>query len=101
MRVEKILCVACLFYGVVPLHSQMDQNSTPEGLRRLIAELPSCSVLRQKLERGDMGNGNEERYMEAMKTHNVKRAIFVATATWRMTSLKTSKLHRDSILCPE
>src|SRR5436309_2684474 len=83
MRLRRTLCILSLFCGAVPLQSQDEQNSMPAAVRRVIAELPSCSVLRQKLERGDIGNGNEERYMEPMKTDDVKRAIFLATAIWR------------------
>lgn len=50
-------------------------QSSPNAVQHLLDELPTCSVLRAELQRGEHGSGGEQPYMLKMRQLGVQRAI--------------------------
>lgn len=57
-------------------------QTQPAIVRQLLNDLPTCSVLREDLERGTYGDGVEQQYMAAMRNEDVKRAYFEVHSIW-------------------
>src|SRR4051812_47777768 len=68
-------------------------QSSPQAVA-LAKEMPSCSLLRRQLERGETGDGVEQPYMEHMRQLGVRRAVFYLRARRHGSGAKNVELTR-------
>jgi hypothetical protein len=69
--------------GVLLLAAALPARPQPPQVRHLMNELPMCSVLHEKLEHGDHGDGVDQPYMAAMRQQGVQRALVEVHAVLR------------------
>lgn len=78
-----LLILLGLWVMAVPQNATMPQTEHPPEVTALIAKLPECSSLREQLQQGKFGDGNEKPYMRPMLDHGLQRAYFEVEGTWR------------------
>lgn len=93
MHSSWLICLA--LWGLpFPQTAAAQTDERPPELRELIASLPDCSRLSQKLARGQFSNDPEKSYMRAMLENGVQRAFFDFEGKWRDHRIENVRIVR-------
>ncbi len=77
------ICFAMLLLLSLGVTGQSRPHGAKPEVTALIAALPDCSALRQRLVRGDVGDGIDKPYMKAMLREGVERAYIEVHGVWK------------------
>jgi hypothetical protein len=82
MRAALLISLTLFALPVAQSRTESARQRPPE-VTQLIAKLPECSRLRERLEQGRFEDGTGKPYMGPMLDHGVQRAFFEVQGYWR------------------